>query len=209
MPEPAGPKGSAAPRTVRTPTRRRRRLGPFVAAPVLAILAVVIWAVATLGPASDRIADAFPLKGKAAPLIEGTTIAGTNLRLGDYQGRWVLVNFMASWCNPCKKEHPELVKFAESHDAVGDAAVISVAANDSEADAKAFFAERGGNWPVLVDSDGTWATKYGMIKLPESYLVSPSGVVVAKFISVITAAKVDELIARFEGATTTATAVAS
>jgi cytochrome c biogenesis protein CcmG/thiol:disulfide interchange protein DsbE len=180
--------------------------------PVLVVLAVIIWAVATLGPASDRIADAFPLKGKAAPLIEGDTIAGTKLRLGDYQGRWVLVNFMASWCNPCKKEHPELVKFAETHDAMGDAAVISVAANDSEADAKAFFAERGGNWPVIVDSDGTWATKYGMIKLPESYLVSPSGVVVAKFISVITAEAVDGLIAQFEAAarqSSTMTTVAS
>ncbi|MGE0305202.1 MAG: TlpA family protein disulfide reductase [Acidimicrobiia bacterium] len=191
---------------VRTSARRRRRLGPFVAVPVLLVLAVIIWAVATLGPASDRIADAFPLKGKAAPLIEGDTIAGTKLRLGDYQGRWVLVNFMASWCNPCKKEHPELVEFAEAHDAKGDAAVISVAANDSEADARAFFAERGGNWPVLVDSDGTWATKYGMIKLPESYLVSPSGVVVAKFISVITAEAVDSLIAQFEDAARQASA---
>jgi cytochrome c biogenesis protein CcmG/thiol:disulfide interchange protein DsbE len=172
----------------------RRRIGPAIATAVLVALAGFVIVLAQAGPASNQVVDA-PIVGKAAPATEGTTLAGSRFRLSDHRGQWVLVNFMASWCGACKIEHPELIAFSQRHATVGDASVVSIATNDTPSDAKAFFTVRGGDWPVITD-DGLLATGYGLVKLPESYLVDPNGFVRVKFISAVTADFVDQQIQR-------------
>src|SRR3546814_7964023 len=75
--------------------------------------------------------------------------------MDDWRGRWVAVNFFASWCTPCIQEHPELVAFDEAHREAGDAAVVSVTYDDRTDDAKEFFAKRGGDWPVVDDPENS------------------------------------------------------
>ena len=70
-----------------------------------------------------------------------------------HRGEWVVVNFFATWCTPCRVEHPELVKFAEEHE--GDPVeVVSVAFSDQPEAIREFFAEQGGNWPVVASDTG-------------------------------------------------------
>src|SRR5690606_12069380 len=97
----------------------------------------------------------------------------------DHRGEWVVVNFFASWCGPCRQEHPELVAFSERHAARGDASVVSVAFSDAEDDARAFFEELGGDWPVLIEGTGRIGIDFGVTGVPETYLVAPDGTVVA------------------------------
>jgi cytochrome c biogenesis protein CcmG/thiol:disulfide interchange protein DsbE len=182
--------------STRPSTTRRRRIGPVIAVACLVVIGVVIWVFGSLAPAEDRMVDA-PLVGKAAPITEGTQLNGKPFKLSDLKGQWVLVNFMASWCAACKVEHPELVLFSQRHAAAGDAVVVSVA-NEPAADTAKFFAEQGGDWPVVTE-DGSVSTAYGMVKLPETYLVDPFGIVRAKFISAITSDGVDRVIASFTG----------
>src|SRR4051812_9732751 len=99
---------------------------------VLVLLLVVV--LATRDPAADKVARS-PLLGKPAPAIEAKTIDGKPFDLGRYEGEWVLVNFFATWCTPCRQEHPELVKVA--HDDVAN--VVSVVFQDDPGTVKAFL----------------------------------------------------------------------
>ena len=75
--------------------------------------------------------------------------------------------------------------------------LVGVAFQDTEADVREFFATNGGNWPVLVGDTGSIPLAFGVTKVPESYVISPDGEVVAKFEGV-TKAKLDAVISQFE-----------
>lgn len=178
------------------PLAPRRRVAPYVAAAVGVVLVVFIGVLATRKPAEERDAQS-PLVGKVVPALSGTTLDGGRFDIDTQKGRYVLVNFFASWCIPCQVEHPELVRFAERHEAAGDAAVVSVSFQDSEEKIREFFAAKGGSWPVIAGQNSA-ALDFGVAALPESFLVDPSGTVVVKFVGGVTADEVDAAIAANE-----------
>ena len=193
------PEAGAGPQLAAAPPRRRTAL---VAAAVLAVvLGGLVWILATRDPAQNRRADS-PLVGRVAPPIEGVTIDGSTFDLDDARGQWVVVNFFATWCVPCRTEHPQLVEFASRHAVSGDAQVVSIAFDDQPDEVAGFFADQGGDWPVLVEGTGRTALDYGVSGVPESYLVAPSGVVATKIIGGVTADGIDRIIADIERAAT-------
>jgi len=165
------------------------------------VLLLFIVVLATRDPASDRQVDS-PLLGRPAPRIEGTTITGRPFDSGTYDGRWVVVNFFATWCGPCVAEHPELIAFQRAHAQAGDANVISVVFSDDEASVKRFFDRRGGEWPVVL-GEGPVVAEWGVAGVPESYLVDPGGVVRAKLVGGVTADGLDRLLDEATGASLT------
>ncbi len=171
---------------------RPRRRTALVAAVVVAVLMVLLIVVlATREPAQDRIGDS-PLVGHVSPPLAGETLAGARFDLDRLRGQWVVVNFFATWCVPCQGEHPELVEFSDRHAEAEDASVVSVVFDDEAAAVQRFFDRNGGDWPV-VDGEGVildWAVS----AVPESYLVSPAGVVVAKITGGVTADGLDDLL---------------
>lgn len=177
----------------------RRRTGLIVSA-VVAVLAIGFVAVlATREPATDRRRDS-PLIGKVVPPLAGETLAGGNFDIDDHQGRWVVVNFFATWCVPCRIEHPELDAFNQAHARAGDAVLVSVLFDDDQASAREFFDRNGGDWPVVLDGDGLIASAFGTPKVPESYLVSPNGRVAVKFTGGVTRDGLDRAIDQIEQA---------
>lgn len=137
------------------------------------------------------------LLGQLVPPVVGETLAGDTFDIDDHRGEWVVVNFFASWCAPCKQEHPQLVEFDARHSATGDASIVSVAFSDAEEDARAFFEELGGDWPVLTQDTGGIGIDFGVTGVPETYLVAPDGTVVANWVSEIDADSLDDTIAQF------------
>lgn len=172
-------------------THRARWIAVAVAVPVALLLAVL----ATREQAGTRAADS-PLLGKPAPEVEATTLDGESVRLSQFRGRWVLVNFFATWCVPCRDEHPDLVRFAARHDAAGDAKVVGVVYDDSANAVRSFLAREGGTWPMLQDPNGRIALDFGVSGVPESYIVSPDGIVVAKVIGGIEDGALEALLQR-------------
>jgi cytochrome c biogenesis protein CcmG, thiol:disulfide interchange protein DsbE len=159
---------------------------------VLAMLVAVLgWQVAT--GSSDEVRSS--IVGRAAPAVAGTAIDGRQVDIDRWRGSWVVVNFFATWCVPCVREHPELVDFAERH-VDDDVEMVSVAFDDSPADIERFFADRGGDWPVLATDTAGIALDYGVRGVPESFLVAPDGRVVGLFYGV-TADDLDEAIAAY------------
>jgi cytochrome c biogenesis protein CcmG/thiol:disulfide interchange protein DsbE len=160
---------------------RRRRVAPFLAGAVALVLLAVIVVAARAKPAEQRIADS-PLLGHGAPDVIGSVLSGPEQSLAQLRGKYVLVNFFATWCVPCKQEHPELVKFSAHHAPTGDAAVMQIVYGDRAPTVKSFLRSHGGDWTVVDDPKGSIALDWGVRGLPESYLVDPDGVVIYKII---------------------------
>jgi len=175
--------------------RARSRLAPFIALAVALVLAMFVWLLATRDT-GEAAAVSSPLLGKVAPPISGTGFRGDAFDLDRERGNWVIVNFFSTTCVPCQLEHPELVELEKRHAAAGDLAIVSITFEDSPAKARSFFEKNGGDWPVLLEDTGRIAISYGVAAVPESYIISPSGLVARKIIGGINADGIDQLLTR-------------
>ncbi len=100
--------------------------------------------------------------------------SGGEKTLADYRGHWVLLNFWASWCEPCRSEAPELESFSKAHQ--GRVQVVGVNLDDSLDNARAFVDRYQLTYPQLRQPDGSdLRSAYGMTGFPESFLVDPAG----------------------------------
>jgi cytochrome c biogenesis protein CcmG, thiol:disulfide interchange protein DsbE len=117
--------------------------------------------------------------GDPAPDKELGTLDGTGTaRIADYRGEWVLVNFWASWCEPCRDEAPALERFQKSRQVAGNRGftVLGINLDDTTEDARAFVSEYGLTYPQLRDGDGRdRKDAYGMTGFPENFLINPDG----------------------------------
>ena len=137
---------------------------------VLGVVALLGFGLLSKGEATIAVGDPAP-DGE----LESLSSAGGGERIADYRGRWLLINFWASWCEPCRDEAPVLEGFWREHR--GEAVtVLGVNLDDASDDAREFIAEYGLTYPQLRDGDGRqWRDDYGMTGFPESFLVDPEG----------------------------------
>jgi cytochrome c biogenesis protein CcmG, thiol:disulfide interchange protein DsbE len=156
---------------------------------------LVVLGLQTFGEESARTN---PVIGRVTPPVQGGTLDGEGFDIDLHRGRWVVVNFFAEWCTPCRVEHPELVAFSERHAESDDVVVVSVAFNDEPENVADFFADNGGDWAVIASDTGRIALDFGVTGVPESYLVDPNGVVFAGFEGVTADALDDAIAARVE-----------
>lgn len=177
------------------PPRRRRRTATWIALAIGVALVGLVVALAKSEPATTRAADS-PLLGKPAPYLEGRTLDGESIALTDNLGKWVLVNFFATWCVPCRQEHPQLIQWQQRHAMIGDATIVGVIFDDDVDAVRRFRAEEGGDWPMLLDPDGQIAVDFGVAGVPESYLISPDGVIVSKIVGGILDGELEALLDR-------------
>ncbi len=111
---------------------------------------------------------------------------GKTYRLSDYRGKWVLVNYWATWCPPCREELPELEVFHNNHKEK-DAVVLGVAMERIDPPRlKAFVDEQFLSYPILMTEPAA-RTELGRIPgLPTSFLVNPKGEPVARQVGPVT-----------------------
>lgn len=160
------------------------------------LLAIALVGVlATRDSGLDRVSA--HLVGEPAPPLAGISITGDEWDLDAQRGRWVLVNFFSTTCLPCIVEHKELVAFSEGHP--DDVRVVSVAFDDAARSVEEFFRTRGGDWPVLAARTGHVVVDWGVVAVPESYLVSPSGHVAAKVVGGIERDALETLFTELSG----------
>ena len=176
---------------------RRRYSARWAAGGALVVAAAVVVVLATSGPASLNEVNT-PLLGVAAPAVSGHTVEGAQFDLSSYRGRWVVLNFFASWCPPCQQEMPDLVTFAYQHRHAHDAALVGVVFDDSASRARGFFSQSGARWPAVKDPSGQIALDYGVRGPPEIFLVSPQGIVMAHLDGPATNSGLDSELARVQ-----------
>jgi cytochrome c biogenesis protein CcmG, thiol:disulfide interchange protein DsbE len=118
------------------------------------------------------------LLGKAAPAVALESLDGQPLRLEDLAGKSVIVNFWNSWCIPCKQEEPELIEFQSRHAADADFAMIGIVRDDTETAARQHAEQRGYDWTITFDPGDRAALDFGTRGQPETFAISPDGVIV-------------------------------
>jgi peroxiredoxin len=129
----------------------------------------------------------FSLSALADPVdFELPGLDGKTHRLSDYRGKWVLVNYWATWCPPCREELPELEVFHANHKDK-DAVVIGVAMERiKKARLKAFVDEQFISYPILMMNPAA-STELGRVPgLPTSYLINPQGELTARQVGPVT-----------------------
>ena len=114
-------------------------------------------------------------------------------RLQDYRGKWVLVNFWATWCPPCLEEIPDLIALYEAH-RNKDLAVIGVALDSTKDSVVEFVAKKKVSYPIVL-GDYDLASQVGDVEaLPTSYLYDPAGKLVSYQQGKVTRASVESYI---------------
>ena len=137
----------------------------------VALVAGGSWGVSHL---PDPNESALLSEGTPAPAFELKDTNGKLIDIGTFRGRPLLLNFMASWCNPCREELPLLNRTAAQY-AAAKLAIVAIDVGEQPGRVAAFAKEQGVSFPILVDSDETVAGRYEISAFPTSYLIAPDG----------------------------------
>lgn len=143
------------------------RRGAIILGGLAAAAALVVFEIASAGPEPGP---------RPSPPLPTTVLRGPPQTLATLRGRPALVNFWASWCEPCKQEAPELERFARS--SAGSARLVGVDYTDEEDGARAFLRHYGWTFPVLSDPNGTAGARFGFTGLPTTVVLDARGRIV-------------------------------
>jgi cytochrome c biogenesis protein CcmG/thiol:disulfide interchange protein DsbE len=160
----------------------RRFLAPVPLAVVVGVLALVgLLGYGLSANEPDRSIDRAVARGerKEAPRIELPRLSGGGREaLADYQGTVVVLNFWASWCDPCRAESPLLERW---HRRISrrSGTVLGVDVLDVSSDARAFIEKYGLSYPQLRDRDGDALERFGVVAYPETFAIDRRGRIAA------------------------------
>ena len=130
-------------------------------------------------PKASQILNQMEKSG--APDFALIDIEEKEIKLSDYKGKIVLLNFWASWCAPCIKEFPSMITLIK--EMKGDVVLLAVSADYEREDIDPFlkaFKVNDENIKVMWDKDQTVAKLFGTFKLPESYIIGRNGELIRK-----------------------------
>jgi len=188
--------------------RGRPRSGRLLILVVLVVVAVVLPAAAALldrrepaavleprtpPPSAPPAAQTYP-PGTPAPALRLPGLDGGQVDLAALRGRPVVVNFWASWCDPCVREFPLLRQAAGSHRR-DRLAVVGVLSGDTPAAARPFVRRFDASWPMALDPNATTATAWGAVGLPHTWFIRPDGTLASHQLGELTQASLDHQLA--------------
>ncbi len=115
-------------------------------------------------------------EGDLAPDFQLETLAGETVKLSEFQGQRVMLNFWATWCPPCRAEMPDMEKFHQEKDIT----ILAVNLTKTEAtikDINNFVDEFGLSFPILLDQKIEVANTYQIRPIPTSYMIDSNGII--------------------------------
>lgn len=119
--------------------------------------------------------------GEIAPDFELTTLTGDVVKLSDYKGKKVILNFWTSWCPPCKAEMPHMQKYYRENKNVENVEILAVnwktAEGASLAKIQKFVDANGLTFPIPVDENDKVTTAYRVMRIPTTYMINTDGTI--------------------------------
>ena len=170
---------------------RRKPVVTFVVAMV--VMVMVLFGIERAGRSAGHLgAPRADVEDKVAPDFALQSINGKTVRLSDFRGKAVLLNFWATYCAPCRIEMPWFVELQDRYAAEG-LQVVGVAMDDaSPDDIEKFASELGVNYPILVGEE-TVGNAYGGVQfLPSTFYIGRDGKVVGKVFGLKTKNEIEE-----------------
>ncbi|WP_075618200.1 peroxiredoxin family protein [Paenisporosarcina indica] len=116
-------------------------------------------------------------KGDVPPDFELTTLEGETVKLSDYKGKKVVLNFWATWCHPCRAEMPHMQNYYEdfAEEENVEMLAVNLTNRDSESKVVDFVKDYGLTFPIPMDEDGKIGEMFEVITIPSSYIIDSSG----------------------------------
>lgn len=178
-----------------TVARRPIRRGRWIAlVGGLTVLGFSVLLAATVGvDPNNRGGQAL---GKPVPDFDLPTVDGTLVSSRGLAGKAYIVNFWNSWCIPCRAEHPALDAFYRRHAGEVDFAMLGIVRDDSESAVRKYVADTNMRWTIAFDPHGQASLGFGTFGQPETYAISPAGVVVGAKIGPSTIQALEAMLAR-------------
>jgi cytochrome c biogenesis protein CcmG/thiol:disulfide interchange protein DsbE len=152
----------------------RRSAVPFVVITAVALIGLLVYGVLSVG-ASTTLDDAVKrgdnpvAPDRSLPLLDGGQAS-----IASFKGKPVVLNFWASWCDPCKDEAPE-IEAAHRRLRRAGGTVLGVTVSDETSDSKAFMRKYGMTFPSVRDVDGELAEDFGTTGVPETFVIDRAG----------------------------------
>lgn len=138
------------------------------------ILPGLAWPAPAAADAFEALALQEPKEQVEAPDFRLPDVTGKELRLKDFRGRVVFLNFFATWCEPCRLEMPAMERLSRTYKNKG-LVVLAVDMQESAKGVRAFMQELKLSFPAVVDADGSVGFMYGVRPIPATYLVARDG----------------------------------
>ncbi|PWW25769.1 peroxiredoxin [Cytobacillus oceanisediminis] len=120
--------------------------------------------------------------GLKAPDFELENLQGETVKLSDYEGKKVMLNFWATWCPPCKAEMPDIQKFYTEK---GDEVAILAVNIDPQYDVAGFAKEMRINFPILLDEEEKAVKAYQILTIPTTFFIDEKGIIRNKYLSAV------------------------
>lgn len=167
----------------------------WLAAIPLAILVALIAVAAVRLTTNDPNTDTFASPMRPAPYFDMATLAGDSYNFAE-DGEVTIVNFWATWCTPCKAEHPVLVDLAEQ-----GVRIVGVLYKDDEQLGRELLARDGNPFEVVaIDPTGDAGIAFGIAGVPETFLVDKNGMIIKSMRSPINYGHASEFRKAYEAA---------
>jgi len=148
------------------------------------------WLGSTGNPSGANNLSASSLIGLQAPGFELASLTGHSLKLEDYKGIPVVINFWATWCAPCKEEMPVL---QDRYKIYGHRfAILAVNFEEEPKDVQPYIEKLKLTFPILLDSQGKAADLYHVIGMPTTFFLDKDGIVRAMYIGTLSEKKLDD-----------------
>jgi len=169
------------------------------------IIAQFVAACSAQSPGSDKAGADLPVAsirgidnkdrgldvGQLAPDFEMQYPDGRKVKLSDFKGKPVIVNFWATWCAPCEAELPEFVQTYDKYKDQG-LVILGVNAQESGEDANKFVEKYSLSFPVTLDSRGEVMGLYAVRGLPTTLFIDPEGRVAVRWAGILTKPMIEE-----------------
>lgn len=149
-----------------------------VALIVLSVVMVGVILLAGCNDANSSDLTPAPIIGYPAPDFALTDLDGNVVRLSDFQGKVVFLNFWATWCPPCRAEMPAMEEVYQEYKDK-DVVFIGIDLLESRSSVESFVEENGYSWVFTIDSTGIVAMDYMVIGIPSSFFIDEEGVISA------------------------------
>lgn len=141
----------------------------------LLLIAAIVYVIVEFVNTTDTVEPVEKVRSMQATDFSLSTLTGEQRSLAAEKGKIVIINFWASWCNPCKIEAPHLQAYYEKHKEDVEILAVNVTSKDKKAAVQTFVDQYGLTFPILLDESGDISTMYGAFTIPTTIILNRNG----------------------------------
>jgi cytochrome c biogenesis protein CcmG/thiol:disulfide interchange protein DsbE len=173
--------------------RHPARWAALAVGSLVAVLGIVLATQVGTNPQADI--QASRLLGQREPSFDARTFDGQAVSSAGLAGKAVIVNFWNSWCTPCQQELPALKVFQAEHAADPSVAFVGILRDDTVSAARTYAAATGMTWTLVGDPGSNLSLAFGTRGQPETFAISPGGLIVGSQIGPASTKNLDTMLA--------------